>query len=110
MAFSKMSRKNCLILATFTLCVGTGSASNAASRQTFIIPQSDGYGIAECFSEGHDCARVVADAWCEAHGNARAIAYGRAEDTTSAIVTPASSDASAPRDIIPGSIIISCGE
>ena len=85
----------------------------AHARQTFLIPQSDGYGIGDCFVDGRDCARVVADAWCEAHGNAHAIAYGRADDATASIGELTASDAalaSGRAETLAGSIIISCGD
>ena len=85
----------------------------AQARQTFLIPQADGYGIGECFAEGGDCARVVADAWCEAHGGGQAIAYGRGDDATASIAQPGASDAAlaaTKADTLPGSIIISCGD
>ena len=110
MSHSRTARQSRLFAASLAIAFTSVGACHAASRQTFIIPQSDGYGIGECFSEGRDCARVVADAWCEAHGNGHAIAYGRAEDTTASIISPASSDAGESQGIIPGSIVISCGE
>ena len=96
------------ILALLACCAVAPSAAQAAGLRTYIIPESDGYGIAECFTGERGCARVVSDAWCEAHGNGGVIAYGRAEDATASIVTQTRSDA-AP-GILPGSIIISCSE
>ena len=94
------------------LAVLAPSAAQASGRQTFMIPESEGYGIAECFTGERDCARVVADAWCEGHGMGPVIAYGRAEDNTASIAaeskhgTLTAALASPP----PGTIIISCGE
>ena len=87
-------------------------AAQASGRQTFMIPESEGYGIAECFTGERDCARVVADAWCEARGLGPVIAYGRAEDNTASI---AADSKRAKMTVVmasppPGTIIISCGE
>jgi hypothetical protein len=75
-----------------------------AENQTFVIPVSDGYGISECLAPGAACGKVVADAWCEAHGLDQALAFGSAEDMT------ASTGAPAPRSVDPGSLIVTCKE
>ena len=87
-------------------------AAQASGRQTFMIPESAGYGIAECFTGERDCARVVADAWCEAHGLGPVIAYGRAEDNTASIAAESKHKTmtAALENPSPGTIIISCGE
>ncbi|HYF55285.1 MAG TPA: hypothetical protein VEA41_13585 [Salinarimonas sp.] len=82
----------------FSAIVAAGSLSflvlpNGASRAagtepaTFLIPASDGYGVAECLASGAECGRVIATAWCEAQGFARADAFGpsRPEDATGSI-------------------------
>jgi hypothetical protein len=38
------------------------------SPNTFIIPSDDGYGLADCLADGSPCGKIVADAWCRAHG------------------------------------------
>jgi hypothetical protein len=76
----------------------------AAETQTFVIPTSDGYGIHECLTPGSSCGQVVADAWCEAHGLDKSVAFGPAEDVTASIGT-----SDTPK-IAPGSIIVSCQE
>jgi hypothetical protein len=77
----------------------------ADSATTFVIPANDGYGLGECLTGGKPCGRIVADAWCEAHGRGSARAFGRVEDITASIANASSRDAAAP-----GSIIVSCGE
>jgi hypothetical protein len=64
------------------------SQAQAAEGHTFIIAATDGYGVEDCLAEGGDCGRVVADAWCEAHGHGAAISFGVADDVTGAIATP----------------------
>ena len=38
------------------------------------------------------CGRVIADAWCEAHGYGRSLAYGRADDVTGAVLASTTRD------------------
>jgi hypothetical protein len=61
----------------------------ALAENTFVVSANDGYGIGECLAPGSSCGRIVADAWCEAHGAGRSISFGLAEDVTGSI-TPAS--------------------
>ncbi|WP_363347741.1 hypothetical protein [Methylocystis echinoides] len=65
------------------------SANAQAAPETFLVPD-DGYGVTECLKGKSDCGRIVADAWCEAHGHGPAQAYGRADDVTAAIPAAAS--------------------
>jgi hypothetical protein len=73
----------------FVVAVGAGCAgqAQAAEGHTFIIAATDGYGVEDCLAEGGECGRVVADAWCEAHGRGAAISFGLADDVTGAIAT-----------------------
>ena len=82
------------------------TAPKASEPHAFIIGPSAGYGLSECLAAGGDCGRVVADAWCEAHGHAAARAFGLAEDVTHSIAT----NAAASPAVEPGSLIISCAE
>jgi hypothetical protein len=66
------------------------SGKSVSTQQTFIISASDGYGISDCLSAERSCGKIVADAWCEAHGRARALAYGLASDITASIPAPKS--------------------
>ena len=66
----------------------------AAQRNSFIINDNEGYGITECLTNGTACGRVVADAWCEAHGHGQSVAFGRADDVTGAV----RSDVEKPED------------
>jgi len=82
---------------------GFAEAQEGAGH-AFIISAAAGYGVEDCLGEGGDCGRVVADAWCEAHGHGAAISFGRAEDVTGSIgVTQARAKADAP-------YVITCGE
>jgi hypothetical protein len=77
----------------------------ARAATSFVIPANDGYGLGECITAGKPCGRIVADAWCEAHGQGPARAFGRAEDITASLANASTKDTAAP-----GSIIVSCGE
>ncbi len=70
-------------LAAASFMVVPNGTSRAAGDSTFLIPASDGYGVADCLIGGKACGVIVADAWCEAHGFSRAEAFGLAvEDVT----------------------------
>jgi hypothetical protein len=96
----------------------TLAAFNAPARasETFVIGALDGYGIGDCLESGSSCGRIVADAWCEAHGLAGAQAFGPAEDVTASIgpgsvgtnQTTDVSVASAASRPAPGSFIVTC--
>ena len=80
------------------------SAAHPALAQTpsvFVIAASDGYGIGDCLAEGGSCGRMIADAWCVAHGATHAISFGVAD--AAAAAEPAVAQASS------GSVVISCG-
>ena len=72
-----------------TVVLGAASTNPAQAQEghLFIIAAAEGYGVEDCLAEGGDCGRVVADAWCEAHGHGAAISFGLADDVTGAIPT-----------------------
>jgi hypothetical protein len=71
----------------FSLALGEAQSAPgpAAAGHLFIIASSDGYGVEDCLAEAGECGRVVADAWCEAHGHGAAISFGPANDVTDTI-------------------------
>ena len=73
-----------LILAAASFIVLPNGMSKAnVVNATFLIPASEGYGVADCLTGGNECGRIVANAWCEAHGFSRAETFGVAvEDVT----------------------------
>jgi hypothetical protein len=103
-----MSRTVAIVAFSALLAVAAGSLvvlPNGETRAagpdaTFLIPAADGYGVADCLAASEsECGRVVADAYCEAQGFARAESFGRAaaDDVTGAI--PANPRAEAERPI-----------
>ena len=86
------------------LTAGQMCQAQAAEGHTFIIAATDGYGVEDCLAEGGECGRVVADAWCEAHGRGPAISFGLADDVTGAIAVTAAAEK--PH----GPYIIRCGD
>ena len=56
---------------------GPTSLCAAAAQEPIIIEASDGYGLdaTYCSTVGYDCERIVADAWCEAHGRGRSVSF-----------------------------------
>jgi uncharacterized membrane protein len=66
----------------------SGKTHAADKDATFLIPAAEGYGVADCLTGGgSECGRIVADAYCEAQGFAKAESYGRAaaEDLTGSL-------------------------
>jgi hypothetical protein len=64
----------------------TASSCGVSAREasTFLISAAQGYGVEDCLAEGGECGRVVADAWCEAHGGGEALKFGRSEGENAA--------------------------
>jgi hypothetical protein len=75
----------------------------APAPSTFVIAASEGYGIGDCLAEGGSCGRIIADAWCVAHGATHALSFGPAADF--AVASSRSAVHSSP-----GSLVISCDE
>jgi hypothetical protein len=67
---------------------GATRAAPTAGEATFLIPASDGYGVADCLTGADpECGQVIATAWCEAQGYIRAASFGpaAAEDHTGSV-------------------------
>lgn len=94
------------VLGAFLTFAATHHEARAASS-VFVIADSEGYGIMDCLTDGKSCGRVVADAWCEAHGFGPARSFGRASDVTGAI--PVATNA-VPTRIEPTAAVVTCGE
>jgi hypothetical protein len=85
-----------------------GAGLRAQELRTFIMPEDDGYGVGDCLAAGpkSGCGRIVADAWCESKGFAKAQTFGR-EDM--ADVTGSVPEAAKPKvAAAPGVITITC--
>jgi hypothetical protein len=78
--------------------------ARAQDGPVYTIAASEGYGVADCLATRGECGQVVADAWCEAHGYGRAVAFGLSDDVTASIST--ASTAARPK----GAVIIRCGD
>jgi hypothetical protein len=79
-------------------------APTAAQTPTvFVIAASEGYGVGDCLAEGSACGRIIADAWCSAHGGSHALSFGPAE---AAEIAAEGSSA----QVSPGSVMIACGQ
>lgn len=73
-------------------------------QRTFLIPASDGYGVADCISSKSECGKIVANAWCEAKGFKMATNFGIAarEDFTGSLSKIATAAPEQP-------LVITCG-
>ena len=72
----------------FVICAlhqAAHAEQKAEGAASFIVSAAHGYGVNKCIKLGEDCAKIVADAWCEAHGHGASRAYGRAGDVTGSI-------------------------
>ena len=90
-----------LLLLALALGVVQLNRSHAQGSRTFIIAAGAGYGVEDCLGEGSECGRVVADAWCVAHGRGAALKFGRSGDA---------SDASKSSLSLAGPYFITCGD
>ena len=77
------------VLVGLAIWAGGSGPSRAVEGHSFLVASNDGYGLQDCLGEGGDCGRVVADAWCEAHGRGAALSFGPAEDVTGSIAAAA---------------------
>ena len=95
-----------LALAVSQHSVKAAETNTQAARPIYLMPADEGYGVTECLAVGGACAQIVADAWCESHGHARAIAFGLVDDMTASLtdVVEARSKPEA------GSYFVTCGE
>ena len=91
------------ILLAGALIGGSLGPGRAEGDHSFVIA-TDGYGVQDCLAESGECGRVVADAWCEAHGQGHARSYGLSDDVTGAIATSARPVKSQ------GAYFITCGD
>jgi len=84
------------------------TAAAASEQRTFLIPASDGYGVADCLAGKSECGKIVADAWCEAQGFAKADSFGVAsrEDFTG---TLSKTNATPPASAQEQPLVITCG-
>jgi hypothetical protein len=84
----------------------TDTVAKASDQRTFLIPASDGYGVADCISSKSECGKIVANAWCEAKGFKLATSFGIAsrEDFTGSLAKETA--ASAPQE---QPLVITCG-
>ncbi len=81
----------------------------SSGANSFVVSAADGYGVNECIKSGDDCAKIVADAWCETHGHGDAKAFGPASDATGSI-DKVSAKPEPARVIREDDVFISCGE
>lgn len=80
------------------------STPSEPAKKEFLILNDDGYGTSDCLAKASACGKIVADAWCESKGYAKAVAYrpASAGDMTQSI-TPG-------RSLLNETFVISCTE
>jgi hypothetical protein len=87
-------------VAAVPFAVIPNGADAAGSEATFLIPASDGYGVADCLMGGASgCGTIVADAWCEAQGFSRADTFGVAVEEVTGSTEPTATSTRSARPI-----------
>lgn len=96
----------------FVLAAVQGAARAESSQPAggYIVSVADGYGVNDCIRSGEDCAKIVADAWCGAHGHGDARAYGPASDITASVVRTSGGVSVAPKKLGDDDVFISCAD
>jgi hypothetical protein len=94
--------------AAVIVTAATHQTVSAGEGHTFVLPASDAYGAADCQGKTAGCSAVVASAFCESHGYAEPIAYGRAEDMTTG--TTATAMTGTESKIDPNAYVVTCSE
>jgi len=74
------------LAAAFAIGFGPSETAWAGQGHPITVAANDGYGLEDCLSEGGECGRAVADAWCAAEGRGAALSYGRADAAKAAYV------------------------
>lgn len=80
MNYSKIEVFTHFLFFGLVLSVVQAGVSRAYETSTFLIAAASGYGVEDCLGEEGECGKVVADAWCEAHGRGAALRFGRSEN------------------------------
>ena len=58
------------------LVLGAWGPAGAAEPKAYEISPNDGYGLQDCLATKSECGQVVADAFCQAHGQSSAVSFG----------------------------------
>ena len=92
------------LAASVFVAVSAHSTSSEPRKKEFVILNDDGYGTSDCLAKASACGKIVADAWCESKGFAKAIAYRPAQqdDVTHAVSTG--------RSLLTETFVIACSE
>lgn len=98
------------LIGALALLAIAGRHQVQAATNSFVISDTEGYGITECLTNGSACGRVVADAWCEAHGYGQSLAFGRADDVTGSTAAKGADPKieTVATQVRPNSIIVTC--
>ena len=74
-AFAMLGMGAAMFFAAASLTLLPNGTQASSTEQTFMVPATDGYGVAECLISDRACGQVVADSWCEAQGYRKALSY-----------------------------------
>src|SRR3712207_5906197 len=74
-AYAMLGLGTAMFFAAASLTLLPNGTQASSTEQTFMVPATDGYGVAECLISDRACGQVVADSWCEAQGYRKALSY-----------------------------------
>jgi hypothetical protein len=74
-AFAMLGMGTAVFFAAASLTLLPNGTQASSTEATFMSPAADGDGVAECLIGNQACGQVVATAWCEAHGYAKAVSF-----------------------------------
>jgi hypothetical protein len=84
-----------LAIALVALAGFLAASSAQAETHIFLVDSSDGYGIDRCVASGEPCGAAAAAALCQAREYAKAVDFGRIDQTEITGGVPAGMQASA---------------
>lgn len=94
--------------AFLALSAASYRSAQAQGNHMLVIPASDGYAFDDCLATDKSCGKIIADAWCEAHGMSASLSFSRAEDITATI--PVAGKTEPLPKIAPGTVVVNCRE
>jgi hypothetical protein len=74
-AYAMLGLGTVMFFAAASLALLPNGTQASSTEATFLVPATDGYGVAECLIANRACGQVVADTWCEAQGYAKAVSF-----------------------------------
>lgn len=58
-------------------CAPSLALAQGPVTKSFVVDNSDGYGVDTCLATGAACGAAMANAWCRVHDFQRAVSFGK---------------------------------